>query len=246
MGVNFYPEDKVHSGWSLLGRATTVVGASASGGDGNGGPECQDAAKGGIIGGTSREDSEDVQRSEGEARKGDRSTESLSEAGGADPTEGDPSTVAMNLAEAEALRVYNQARGTYREAYSIIAKAHNLVLKISWPEASRPSEWEIIGHAQTLGENDEFIKGHIPVVEYARELDHYSTHHIRKFLNLRIDNNLGTRALRLTVMKRLRPIYDLDGKQFWVAFWQCVACMYFLESFPSITDTSSQVITDSG
>jgi len=242
VGVNFYPEDKVHSGWSLLGRATTVVGASASGGDGNGGPECQDAAKGGIIGGTSREDPGDIRRTEGEARKVDDSTESLREAGSADPTEGDPRNTVSNPAPTP----YSQARDAYREAYGIIAKTHNLILKISWPEASRPSEWEIIGHAQTLGKNDKFIKGHIPVVEYARELDRYSTHHIRNFLSLRANNNIGTRALRLTVMKRLRPIYDLDGKQFWVAFWQCVACMYFLESFPSITDMPSQVIIDSG
>jgi hypothetical protein len=30
-GVNFYPKDRVHSGWSLLGRATTVVGANTGG-----------------------------------------------------------------------------------------------------------------------------------------------------------------------------------------------------------------------
>ena len=233
MGVNFYPEDKVHSGWSLLGRATTVVGASANREDDNGDPGCQDATKGGIIRGTSREDSEDVRRTEGEARKGDDSIEGLCEAGSADPTEDDPGDAVSDPAATS----YSQARDAYREAYSIIAKAHNLVLKISWPEASRPSEWEIIGHAQMLGKNDEFIKGHIPVVEYARGLDRYSTHHIRNFLNLRANNNLGTRALRLTAMKRLRPIYDLDGKQFWDAFWQCVACMYLLESSPSITDT---------
>ena len=29
VGVIFHPEDKVHSRWSLLGRATTVVGASS-------------------------------------------------------------------------------------------------------------------------------------------------------------------------------------------------------------------------
>jgi len=27
MGVHFHPEDKVYSGWSILGRATTIVGA---------------------------------------------------------------------------------------------------------------------------------------------------------------------------------------------------------------------------
>jgi len=31
VAVNFYPEDKVHSGWALLGRATTVIGANQFG-----------------------------------------------------------------------------------------------------------------------------------------------------------------------------------------------------------------------
>ena len=29
--VKFYPEDKIHSSWTLLGRATTVVGANMDG-----------------------------------------------------------------------------------------------------------------------------------------------------------------------------------------------------------------------
>ena len=39
MGVKFYPEDKVHSGWALVGRATTVVGASRVGNGNDGGAE---------------------------------------------------------------------------------------------------------------------------------------------------------------------------------------------------------------
>ena len=183
-------------------------------------------AKDGVIGDVSGKDSEGIQRTQGKVGKEGDSIENQREADNADPTEDSPSGAVGDPAVAEALRDYNQARNDYREAYSNLAKAHNLVLKVSWPEASRPSEWEIIGHAQTLGKDDKFIKGHIPVVKYARELDRYSTRHIRKFLNLLADGDLGTRALRLTVMKRLRPIYDLDGKQFWDAFWQCVACTY--------------------
>jgi len=165
--------------------------------------------------------SEDIRRTQGKARKAGDRIDDQCEA----PTQDNPEGVMSDLEAAEALRAYIQARDAYQEAYINIAKAHSLVLKVSWPEMSRPAEWEIISHAQTLGETDKFIKGHIPVVEYARELDRYSTHHIRKFLNLPTDTNSGTRALRLTVMKRLRPIYDLDEKQFWDAFWQCVACM---------------------
>ena len=214
--------------------------------DGNGSSEHQNMTKDCVIGGISGEYSEDTQRIQGEARKASDSVEDQCEGSSTDPTECSPSDAVSDPAAAEALSAYRQARDAYRKAYGNIVKAHNLVLKVSWPEASRPSEWEIIGHAQTLGEGDKFIRGHIPVVEYARELDRYSTHHIRKFLNIPIDNTTGTRSLRLTVMKRLRPIYDLDGKQFWDAFWQCVACMHFMEGFPSIADTFPQVITGSG
>ena len=232
VSVNFHPEDKIHSGWSLLGRATTVVGASRNGGNGNGDTEGPNLAKDHVIGGGAGENLEDVQWTQGGAGKGGYGVEDGDGAGSADMTECGPSDAVNNLAAADASsphnkvrNAYSEARDAYREAYSNIAKTHNLVLKVSWPEKSRPAEWEIISHAQTLGKNDKFIKGHIPVVEYARELHRYSTHHIREFLDLPADNNLGTRALRLTVMKRLRPIYDLDGKEFWDAFWQCVACM---------------------
>ena len=199
-------------------------------------------AKDEVTGGISGEELEAIQQTWGKVR-----AEDLCKAGSADLTEDNPSGV-MSDQEAEGLRAYFQARDAYREAYSTIARAHNLVLKVSWPEASRPSEWEIIGYAQTLGKQDKIIKGHIPVVEYARELDRYSTRHIREFLNIPTDITLGTRALRLTVMRRLRPIYDLDEKQFWEAFWQCVACMnpfFWQVPRPSLTHPP-QVITDSG
>ena len=221
VGVAFYPEDKIHSSWSLLGRATTVVGASRNGNNDGGDTGAQDADNGSAGGGDGT--------------------------GDADHTEYHPSGAVTKPAMVEALRVYNEARDAYREACGNVIKAHNLVLKVSWPETSRPAEWEIIGRAQVLGKNDKFIKDHISVVEYARELDRYSTRHIRKFLNLPIDKGPGTRTLRLTAMKRLRPIYDLDGKQFWDAFWQCVACIRFLTSFlVIIADAPPQVITDSG
>jgi len=143
-----------------------------------------------------------------------------------------------NPATAQAWRIHIQARDAYRKAYSNTIKKRNLVLKISWPEMSRPAEWMIIGHAQTLGKSDKFIEGHIPVVRFARDFDRYSTRHIRTFLGLRKEKNLGTRTLRLIVMNRLRPIYDLGGKEFWDAFWQCFACTCSLASPTDMADMS--------
>lgn len=222
VGVDFYPEDEIHAGWSLLGRATTVVGARKGGDNrGNTGGECAEAqckVKDDTVGGAPEKHSEAIQKIQGAASE---------DTGSADTTKRDPSDPMNHPARAEALHVYDQAREAYRKAYSDLMKAHDLVLKVSWPEASRPEEWRIIEHAQALGKNDKNIEGHIPVVNYARQFDQYSTHHIRDFLGLNLvkGEGSGSRTLRLIVMNRLRPIYDLDGKQFWTVFWQCVACV---------------------
>jgi len=120
----------------------------------------------------------------------------------------------------------DQARDAYRKARDDITKANDLILKISWPEMSRIPEWRTIAHAQTLGETDKFIRGHVPEVKYGRDLDRYSTQRIRNYLKLQHDERAGTRILRLIVMNRLRPIHDLNGKQLWDAFWQCFTCTF--------------------
>ena len=243
--VNFHPEDKIHSSWTLLGRATTVVGANMDeeANDGIVEGECGEAqcdGEGDKAVDASGEGSEIFQRIGGEVDQGGGSVKDKSGPSGTGRTERDPSDAANNAdpAVAEAWRVYNQARDAYRATYGDIIKAHNLVLKVSWPEISRPEEWRIVGHAQTLGKDDKFIRGHIPEVKCARDLGHYSTQRIRSFLGLQSDVCPGTRTLRLIVMNRLQPIYDLDGECFWKAFWECVTCMRFilcLRTFAHVT-----------
>ncbi|KAF9783684.1 hypothetical protein BJ322DRAFT_1109538 [Thelephora terrestris] len=179
--INFHPEDKVHSTWALLGRATTVIGAKVEGG----------------TTGVSR---------------------------GQDAQKLKPSVVSSE--QRNKLRGYYEARDEYRRAYAGTVKSHNLVLKVSWPETTRVTEWETLKLARTFGENDKFIKGHIPEVRGGQDFDRYSTHHIRRFLCF--DEKPGTRTLRLIAMDRLWPIHNLDGEQFWKAFWECVLCHYRL------------------
>ena len=204
--VNFHPTDKVYSGWSLLGRATTVVGASAERG-GSHPPTREGHVKplekmGDDVVGTA------VDRNPKET-----------ETDGADS--GDPGD-----GEERIQSTVDQARDAYRKARDDITKANDLILKISWPEMSRIPEWRTIAHAQTLGETDKFIRGHVPEVKYGRDLDRYSTQRIRNYLKLQHDERAGTRILRLIVMNRLRPIHDLNGKQLWDAFWQCFTCTF--------------------
>ena len=212
VGVNFYPDDEIHSSWTLLGRATTVVGANRNeeGNDGitEGEPaKVHDGVGNGVASGKGPED---MQRIRGETGK-----------------------VTSHAKDGVGAVSYFQARDDYREARDKIIEMHNLVLKVSWPESSRLEEWRVIKHAQALGESDKFIRGHIPEVKCARDLDRYSTHHIRRFLGLEPDGRSGTRTLRLVVMKRLRPIHDLDGEHFWKTFWQCFACKCTLYTVPS-------------
>ena len=210
--IDFDPNDKVHSSWALLGRATTVVGAKRHD-DETAGEEHTDT-----VADTKVKDHEDdvIGTAEVQASGG---TSSLERGIGA------------NSEADEELRkewdAFCKSRDEYREAFAKAIKSRDLVMKVSWPETSRVEEWRIIKHAHTLGEEDKFIKGHIPEVRYARDLGRYSTRHIRSFLGLEDDGSPGTRTLRLVVMNRLRPIFDLDGEEFWNAFWQCVACMHY-------------------
>jgi len=233
VGINFHPEDKVHSSWALLGRATNVVGASRKGEGDNATTkgehtEVHREVRADVVGTASRKVSEDIHRAQGE----DAGSVGDNDVAGTRTT--DPGCAVENKADEELreeLDPYCQARDEYRKARDKTIKAHNLILKVSWPETSRPEEWKVIRHAHTLGKDDKFIKGHIPEVKYARDLGLYSTHYIRDFLGIQPKGCPGTRTLRLIVMNRLRPIYDLDGEHFWKAFWQCVACMRFVLCF---------------
>jgi len=210
VNVEFHPEDKVHSGWSLFGRATTVIGAS-TGRKGNGGLaeerhiEAQCGVGGDVAETMADGDSEELET---------------------DETNLSPRDTARG--EGEEQGSLDQARDAYRRACDDLIRAHDLVLKIYWAEAWRIREWEIMTYARTLGKMDKFIRGHVPEVKYARDFDRHSTRHIRDFLDLKDDKQAGTRTLRLVVMDRLRPIHDLSGEQLWDAFWECFACRCFL------------------
>ena len=202
--VNFYPKDKVHSGWSLLGRATTVVGANAEG------DENDPLARDGHV----------------------KSLEKMGDNTIGTTVDGNPEEVNSDRVDSggtgdgedRVRSALDPNRDAYQKARDDIIKAHNLILKISWPETSRIREWVIVAHAQMLGETDKFIRGHVPEAKFGRDFDRYSTKHIRNFLSLEHGGRSGTRTLRLVAMNRLRPIHDLNGEQLWDAFWQCFMC----------------------
>ena len=232
VAVNFFPEDMIHSAWSLLGRATTVVGANMQKGDGRV-AEGAPARVGVDDTKVCRGKNSDIRRTLEETVQGGVNLDENHRSSLGTAT-ADLTTTARSKAQKAKADRWFQARRDYQKSHADIIRSHNLVLKVSWPETSRVEEWRVIERAQTLGEYDKFIKGHIPEVKCARDFGQYSTEHIRRFLGFPLDGSSGTRTLRLIVMNRLWPIYNLDGEQFWTAFWHCVTCMRSAQSLISL------------
>ena len=225
-GVNFYLDDRIHSGWSLLGRATTVLGANT------GRKHSGTRTKGGHVG--------------AQCKVGDDVTGTKTD-GNPEKAETDGTSPSNTVGgEGGVWSASDQARDAYRKACDDIIKDHDLVLKISWPETSRIAEWRIVAHAQDLGKTDEFIRGHIPEVKYGRDFDQYSTRRIRDFLGLQHGKESGTRTLRLIVMNRLRPVHDLDGEQLWEAFWDCFVCTASTCNLSTPTNTDPRPLPSLG
>jgi hypothetical protein len=97
-----------------------------------------------------------------------------------------------------------------------------LVVKVYWPEASRAGEAEIIEEARNIAKQVDGVNGHIPDLIYSHDFNEYSTKIIREALNIK--PKVGDRVLRIMLLRRLDPITDLTGEEFWKAFWECFTC----------------------
>ena len=96
----------------------------------------------------------------------------------------------------------------------------DLVLKTYWPETSRIPEDEIIRKAMCIGKGDTRVKGHLPDLICSYDFE-YSTSIIRTCLGVATEAN---RVFRVMLSRRLYPITELIGEQFWKAFWECFRC----------------------
>ena len=102
-------------------------------------------------------------------------------------------------------------------------KDMELVLKVYWPEESRINEADIIDEADRIAERNSHVKGHLPDLIWARDLDEYSTKNIRMAFGIKSES---PRVLRVMLFRRFYPITDLTGDRFWKAFWQCFRCKF--------------------
>jgi len=97
----------------------------------------------------------------------------------------------------------------------------DLVLKTYWPETSRTPEDHIVRKAMKIGETNHHVAGHLPDIICSYDFVEYSTGIIRKHLGI---PTKGNRVFRIIVSRRLYPITDLVGENFWNAFWECFRC----------------------
>jgi Fungal protein kinase len=97
----------------------------------------------------------------------------------------------------------------------------DLVLKTYWPETSRTPEDEIIGKATEIGEKNPHVEGHLPDLICSYDFVEHSTGIIRTHLGI---TTKGHRVFRVMLSRRLYPITELTGEQFWKAFWECFRC----------------------
>lgn len=112
-----------------------------------------------------------------------------------------------------------------------------LFLKSAWPEVKRHKEPYIISHAYTqakmmLGTEAGSVTDHLPVVINSKELSYTSTEIIRRLVKSTTTD--GFRVQLWMLSKKLQPIYALDPREFWIAFWHTLRCKPFFFSVGSV------------
>ncbi|KAG0706490.1 hypothetical protein DFH29DRAFT_845929 [Suillus ampliporus] len=97
-----------------------------------------------------------------------------------------------------------------------------MVAKIFWGEEQRTSEPEILDQVYEIAKLQETVKDHVPQL-----LRHYKvenpTSAVREALGI-ANPTKGSRVLYILVFRKLRPITELDGEDFFNVWRQCILC----------------------
>lgn len=112
------------------------------------------------------------------------------------------------------------------------------VLKDAWPESTRLSEVKILEEAVEIGEKDEKVRGHLPVLFCSRALK-YMTTGIKSMSGICDENEVereergkkgqprrGSRTCRLLVFEELHEIETLESDNLLEAFAAIVDCKH--------------------
>lgn len=110
--------------------------------------------------------------------------------------------------------------------------SYPLCSKISWAEASRTKEPDIINTAHERakallpGRYCKMVTDHIPEVVASQVFDEETTMDVARLVQL--DTKASDRVKVVLVMRRLRPITDLEPVDFWKVFWDINRCACIL------------------
>ena len=98
-----------------------------------------------------------------------------------------------------------------------------MVAKIFWAEEQRTSEPEILDKVNEIAAQQENVKGHIPHLLWHHKFTN-PTSAVRKALGVP-EPTKGSRVLYTLVFRKLRPITELHGEDFFKVWRQCILCM---------------------
>ncbi|KAG2096083.1 uncharacterized protein F5147DRAFT_393285 [Suillus discolor] len=97
-----------------------------------------------------------------------------------------------------------------------------MVAKIFWGEASRTSEPEILKKVDEIAKRHVTVQGHVPELLWHHTFTN-PTSAIREALDVS-EPTKGSRVLYILVFRKLFPITQLHGKEFFDVWRQCISC----------------------
>jgi hypothetical protein len=97
-----------------------------------------------------------------------------------------------------------------------------MVAKVFWAEEQRTSEPDILKKVYEIAEEQDAVKGHVPHLLWHRKFKEPMSK-IREALGIS-EPAEGGRVLYILVFRKLRPITELKGTEFFDAWRQCIMC----------------------
>lgn len=103
-----------------------------------------------------------------------------------------------------------------------------MVAKVFWAEEQRTSEPDILKKVYEIAEEQDAVKGHVPHLLWHHKFKD-PTSKIREALGVS-EPAKGSRVLYILVFRKLKPITELKGTEFFDAWRQCIMCTWLIVS----------------
>lgn len=118
---------------------------------------------------------------------------------------------------------------------TLLRPGHELVAKIYHPNENRTNEVDLLAHAYRAAaandDNARNIRGHVPIVLAERTWNDDTADIMEEVLGIkRKGDRKQFRKLRVLLFIKLRPIWELSGREFIKVFRDCFLCECFRSS----------------